>query len=139
MKDSLMRLSMRRGLSHVQKVGGDKASHVNVEEQLIKEIRAVLDYLLEVHGVPPGPKEEGITRLIYTPRCLTSILKREYRKWYLTKSTANNTMWWKRHQSEKAHCGDNLDTVPPLLLLSPFLMARTTSLLILTKLPRSCL
>ncbi len=35
-------------------VGGDKASHVNVEEQLIKEIREVLDYLLEVHGVPQG-------------------------------------------------------------------------------------
>jgi hypothetical protein len=46
-------------------IGGDKASPVNVEEQLIKEIREVLDYLLEVHGVPPGRKGEGITRLIY--------------------------------------------------------------------------
>ncbi len=25
----------------------------------------MLDYLLEVHGVPPGWKGEGITRLIY--------------------------------------------------------------------------
>jgi hypothetical protein len=46
-------------------VGGEEASHVNVEEQLIKEIREVLDYLLEVHGVPPGWKGEGITRLMY--------------------------------------------------------------------------
>jgi hypothetical protein len=61
-------------------VGGDKASHVNVEEQLINEIRAVSDYLLKVHGVSPGPKGEGITRLIYTTRCLTSILKKECRK-----------------------------------------------------------
>jgi hypothetical protein len=46
-------------------VGGDKASHVNVEEPFIKEIREVSDYLLEVHGVPPCWKGEGITRLIY--------------------------------------------------------------------------
>jgi hypothetical protein len=46
-------------------IGGDKASHVIVEEQLIKEIREVSNYLLEIHGVPPGWKGEGITRLIY--------------------------------------------------------------------------
>ena len=46
-------------------VGGDKESRVNIEEQLRKEIREVLDYLLEVHGVPPGRKGEGVTRLIY--------------------------------------------------------------------------
>ncbi len=46
-------------------VGGEEASCVNVEEQLIKEIREVSDYLLEVHGVPPGWKGEGITRIIY--------------------------------------------------------------------------
>ncbi len=46
-------------------VGGDKESRINVEEQLIKEIREVSDYLLEVHGVPPGRKGEGITRSMY--------------------------------------------------------------------------
>ncbi len=46
-------------------VGGDKESWINVEKQLIKEIREVPDYLLEVHGVPPGWKGEGITRLMY--------------------------------------------------------------------------
>jgi hypothetical protein len=45
--------------------GNDEASRVNVEEQLRKEIREVSDYLLEVHGMPPGRKGEGITRLIY--------------------------------------------------------------------------
>jgi hypothetical protein len=25
----------------------------------------VLEYLLEVHGLPPGRKEDGVTRLIY--------------------------------------------------------------------------
>ena len=45
--------------------GDDEESRVNVEEQLRKEIREVSEYLLEVHGVPPGRKGEGITRLIY--------------------------------------------------------------------------
>ena len=45
-------------------VGGDEESQVIVEDQLRKEIREVSDYLLEVHGVPPGRKGEGITRLI---------------------------------------------------------------------------
>jgi hypothetical protein len=45
--------------------GGDKESRINVEEQLRKEIREVLDYLLKVHGVPPGQKGEGTMRLIY--------------------------------------------------------------------------
>ncbi len=43
----------------------DGESRVNVEEQLRKEIREVSDCLLEVHGVSPGRKGEGITRLIY--------------------------------------------------------------------------
>ena len=46
-------------------VGDDVESRVKVEEQLRKEVREVSDYLLEVHGVPPGRKGEGITRLIY--------------------------------------------------------------------------
>ncbi len=45
--------------------GGDEESRVNVEEKLRKEIREVSDYLLEVHGVPPRRKGEGVTRLIY--------------------------------------------------------------------------
>jgi len=45
--------------------GDDEESRVIVEEQLRKEIREVSDYLLEVHGLPPGRKGEGITRLIY--------------------------------------------------------------------------
>ncbi len=46
-------------------IGGDETSRVNVEEQLIKEIREVSDYLLQVHRIPPGWKGEGITRVIY--------------------------------------------------------------------------
>ena len=46
-------------------VGGDEKSQVIVEDQLRKEIREVSDYLLKVHGVPPGRKGEGITWLIY--------------------------------------------------------------------------
>jgi hypothetical protein len=34
-------------------------------KQLLTEIRGVSDHLIEVHGVPPGRKGEGITRLIY--------------------------------------------------------------------------
>jgi hypothetical protein len=40
-------------------------SRVVVEEQLKQEIRGVLEYLLEVHGLPPGWKGDGVTRLIY--------------------------------------------------------------------------
>ncbi len=45
--------------------GGGKKSRLEVEEQLIKEIRGVSEYLLEVHGSAPGRKGEGVTRLIY--------------------------------------------------------------------------
>ncbi len=44
--------------------GGEEKSHVEVEEQLGKEIRGVSEYLLEVHGLPPGRKGDGVTRLI---------------------------------------------------------------------------
>jgi hypothetical protein len=45
--------------------GGGKQSQLEEEEQLIKEIRGVSEYLLEVHGSAPGRKGEGVTRLIY--------------------------------------------------------------------------
>jgi hypothetical protein len=44
---------------------GEERSQEVVEEQLIKEIRGVLEYLLKVHGLPPGRKGNGVTRLIY--------------------------------------------------------------------------
>jgi hypothetical protein len=37
-----------------------------VEQELSKEIRRVSEYLLEVHGLPPGWKREGVTRVIYS-------------------------------------------------------------------------
>ncbi len=40
-------------------------SRVDVEEQLKKEIRGVSKYLLEVHGLPPGRKGDGVKMLIY--------------------------------------------------------------------------
>jgi hypothetical protein len=45
--------------------GGGKKSRLEVEEQLIKEIRGVSEYLLEVHGSAQGRKGEGVTGLIY--------------------------------------------------------------------------
>jgi hypothetical protein len=35
------------------------------EQEVGKEIRGVLEYLLNVHGLPPGWKGEGVTRVIY--------------------------------------------------------------------------
>ena len=35
------------------------------EQEVSKEIRGVLEYLLEVHGLPPGRRGEGVTRVIY--------------------------------------------------------------------------
>jgi hypothetical protein len=40
-------------------------SQVEVAEQLKKEIMGVSEYLLEVHGLPPGRKGDKVTRLIY--------------------------------------------------------------------------
>jgi hypothetical protein len=40
-------------------------SWVEVAEQLKKDIMGVLEYLLEVHGLPLGRKGDGVTRLIY--------------------------------------------------------------------------
>ncbi len=34
-------------------------------QEVSKEIRGVSEYLLEVHGLPPGRKGEGVTRVIY--------------------------------------------------------------------------
>jgi hypothetical protein len=39
---------------------GEERSQVVVEEQLIKEIRGVSEYLLEDHGLPPGRKGDGL-------------------------------------------------------------------------------
>jgi hypothetical protein len=44
--------------------GGEEISRVDVDKQLTKEIRGVLEYLLEIHGLPPGRKGDGVTRLI---------------------------------------------------------------------------
>jgi hypothetical protein len=43
----------------------DESSWKEVEELIIKEIKEMSDYLLEVHGAPPGQKGENITRLNY--------------------------------------------------------------------------
>ncbi len=51
-------------LLHASERDGER-SRVVVEEQQIKEIRGVSEYLLEVHGLPPRRKGEGVTRLIY--------------------------------------------------------------------------
>ncbi len=51
-------------LLHASKRDGER-SWVVVEEQLIQEIKGVSEYLLEVHGLPPGRKGEGVTWLIY--------------------------------------------------------------------------
>jgi hypothetical protein len=44
---------------------GEEMSWVDLEEQLKEEIGGVSEYLLEVHGLPPGRKGDGVTRLIY--------------------------------------------------------------------------
>jgi hypothetical protein len=35
------------------------------EQEVSKDARGVLEYFLDVHGPPPGRKEEGVTRVIY--------------------------------------------------------------------------
>lgn len=36
-----------------------------VEQRELAEVREINEYLLQVHGIPPGKKQEGIVRLIY--------------------------------------------------------------------------
>jgi hypothetical protein len=43
--------------------GGDEMSWVEVAEQLKKEIMGVSEYLLDVHGLPPGRKGTGLRGL----------------------------------------------------------------------------
>ena len=48
---------------------------MDIERSELEEIRTIDDYLLEVHGIQPGKKREGITRLLYENRNgLNSIL-----------------------------------------------------------------
>jgi hypothetical protein len=35
------------------------------EQEVFKEIRQVFEYLLNVHGLPPGQKRDGVTRVMY--------------------------------------------------------------------------
>jgi hypothetical protein len=35
------------------------------EQEVSKEIKGVLEYLLNVHGLPPGQKRDGVTRVMY--------------------------------------------------------------------------
>jgi hypothetical protein len=35
------------------------------EQEVNKEIRGVSEYLLNVHGLPPGQKRDGVTRVMY--------------------------------------------------------------------------
>ena len=44
----------------------DNIERIRIAEQEVsKEIEVVSEYLLKVHGLPPGRKREGVTRVIY--------------------------------------------------------------------------
>jgi hypothetical protein len=43
----------------------DGEQHRTAEQEVSKEIRGVSEYLLEIHGLPPGQIGEGVTRVIY--------------------------------------------------------------------------
>ncbi len=57
----------------INKTGTVAAPHVEdnneqrrtAEQEVSKEVRGVLEYLLKVHGLPPGCKGEGVTRVLY--------------------------------------------------------------------------
>jgi hypothetical protein len=83
--------------------GGNEESQVNVEEQIRTEIREVLDYLLEVHGVPPGRKGEGITRLIYEnlnglQSTLSSKNKKIEKAWRVIDDLQANVVCYNQHR-----------------------------------------
>jgi hypothetical protein len=53
------------GMVAVPPVEDDGEQWRTAEQEVCKEIREVLEYLLNVHGLPPGWKGEGVTRVIY--------------------------------------------------------------------------
>ncbi len=46
-------------------VEDDGEQHRTAEQEVSKEIRGVLEYLLNVHGLPPGWKRDGVIRIMY--------------------------------------------------------------------------
>ncbi len=58
-------------------VEDDSERHRTAEQEVSEEIRGVLEYLFKVHGLPPGWKGEGVTRVIYENlNCLQSTLSK---------------------------------------------------------------
>ena len=64
-KTPILRVLKNKNLLRTGKSNGVKIILTPRQEQLIKEIWGVSEYLLEVHGLPPGRKGNGVTRLIY--------------------------------------------------------------------------
>ncbi len=46
-------------------VEDDGEQRRTAEQEVSKEIRGVSEYLLDVHGLPPGQKRDGVTRVMY--------------------------------------------------------------------------
>ncbi len=46
-------------------VAGNNEQHRTAEQEVSMDVRGVLEYLLDVHGLPPGQKGEDVTRVIY--------------------------------------------------------------------------
>ena len=51
--------------SSVSSEAEDLTNEWFIERKELEEIKLIDDYLLEVHGIAPGKKRDGITRLIY--------------------------------------------------------------------------
>ncbi len=53
------------GMVAAPHVEDDNEQHRTAEQEVSKEVRGVSEYLLDVYGLPPGWKGEGVTRVIY--------------------------------------------------------------------------
>jgi hypothetical protein len=98
---------MRQEQSHVQ-AKGVKKSRVEVEEQPIKEIRGVSEYLMEVHGLPPGRKGDRVTRLIYEnlnglQSTMSSKNGKLEKAWRIINDLQANIVCYNEHQQNLRH------------------------------------
>jgi hypothetical protein len=88
--------------------GGDEESRVNVAKQLKKENRKVSEYLLEVHGVPPERKGEGVTWLIYKnlnglQSTLLSKNEKLEKAWRVIDDLQADVVCYNKHQQNLRH------------------------------------
>ncbi len=77
------------------------------EQEVGKEIRGVSEYLLNVHGLPPGWKGEGVTRVIYKNLNVLQFALSKNEKLDKARQVINDlqadVVWYNEHHQKLKH------------------------------------